>query len=185
MALVNLFLPDGEGTGLVAVRWGPASVRVLILVASIKPGLQGRIADVGSDGVLNKTAALMEIASRWRVWGQGGVASPAAGRPAKFPNLVHLGGARPVWPPSCRGMDARAQPAPIRPRDTTVRVLVAFEDAHGAYGEAITRVLGSLRPVLEVRRALLAEIGRELRGFDPHVVICSRTGDGHLGGRGA
>lgn len=98
MALVNLFLPDGEGMGLVAVRWGPASVRVLILPASIKPGLQGRIADVGSDGVLNKTAALMEIASRWRVWGQGGVTSPAAGRPAKFPNLVHLGGAARLAP---------------------------------------------------------------------------------------
>jgi hypothetical protein len=50
-------------------------------------------------------------------------------------------------------MDARAQPEPVRPRDTTVRVLVAFEDARGAYGEAITRALGSLRPALEARRA--------------------------------
>ncbi len=81
-------------------------------------------------------------------------------------------------------MDARAQPEPVRPRDTTVRVVVAFEDARGAYGEAITRTLGSLRPALEARRAPLAGIGRELRGFDPHGVVCSRTGNGHPGGRG-
>ena len=38
-------------------------------------------------------------------------------------------------------------------RETTVRVLVAFEDARGVYGEAIARALGGLRPDLEVRRA--------------------------------
>jgi hypothetical protein len=47
------------------------SVRVLILAASIKPGLQGRMAEAGSDGVLNKTAALMEIASEAARLGAG------------------------------------------------------------------------------------------------------------------
>ena len=64
-------------------------------------------------------------------------------------------------------------------------MLVAFEDARGVYGEAIARALGELRPDLEVRRAPLAEVGRELRRFDPHVVVCSQTDEGHPRGRGA
>ena len=82
-------------------------------------------------------------------------------------------------------MDARTHPKPARPRDTKVRVLVAFEDARGVYGEAIARALAELRPDLEVRRAPLAEIGRELRSFDPHVVVCSQLNGEHPGGRGA
>ena len=82
-------------------------------------------------------------------------------------------------------MEARAQPEPARPRETTVRVLVAFEDARGVYGEAIARALGGLRTDLEVRRAPLAEIGRELCGFDPHVVVCSQLNGERPGGRGA
>jgi hypothetical protein len=62
-----------------------------------------------------------------------------------------------------------------------VRVLVAFEDVRSVYRETIARAVGELRPDLEVRSAALAEIGRELRGFDPHVVVCSQTGDGHPG----
>ena len=64
-------------------------------------------------------------------------------------------------------------------------MLVAFEDARGVYGEAIARALGGLRPDLQVREAPLAEIGRELRGFDPHVVVCSRLNGERPGGRGA
>jgi hypothetical protein len=59
-------------------------------------------------------------------------------------------------------MDARAHPEPARRRgrrETKVRVLVAFEDARGVYGEAIARALGGLRTDLEVRPAPLAEIG--------------------------
>gem|GEM_PF-1489095 len=66
-----------------------------------------------------------------------------------------------------------------------MRVLVAFEDARGVYGEAIARALGGLRTDLEVRRAPLAEIGRELRGFDPHVVVCSQLNGERPGGRSA
>ena len=62
---------------------------------------------------------------------------------------------------------------------------MAFEDARGVYREAIARALGELRPDLEVRSAPLAELYRELRGFDPHVVVCSQTDEGHPGGRGA
>ncbi len=82
-------------------------------------------------------------------------------------------------------MDARARPQPIRPRDATVRVLVSFEAVRCVYGEAIARALGELRPALEVRTAPLPGIGRELRLFDPHVVVCSQTNGEHPGGRGA
>jgi len=82
-------------------------------------------------------------------------------------------------------MDAFEHPEPGRRGETTVRVLVAFEDARGVYREAIARALGELRPDLEVRPAPLAEIHRELRGFDPHVVVCSRKNGEHPGGRGA
>ena len=84
-----------------------------------------------------------------------------------------------------RGMDARDHPKPNHREATKVRVLVAFEDARAAYREAIARALAELRPDLEVRPAPLAEIGRELRCFDPHVVVCSETAEGHPGGRGA
>ena len=82
-------------------------------------------------------------------------------------------------------MEAFDHPEPVRPRETKVRVLVAFEDVRAVYGEAIARALVELRPDLEVRRAPLAEIGRELWRFRPHVVVCSETDDGHPGGRGA
>ncbi len=82
-------------------------------------------------------------------------------------------------------MDARAQPEPARRGETRVRVLVAFEDVRGVYGEAIARALAELRPDLQVRRAPLAEIGRELCGFDPHVVVCSQLNGERPGGRGA
>jgi DNA-binding NarL/FixJ family response regulator len=74
------------------LRGANPSVRVLILTASIEPGLAGRMAEAGADGVLDKTAALSEIASEVARW--GGAASPATGRPAKFPNLARLGDAR-------------------------------------------------------------------------------------------
>ena len=82
-------------------------------------------------------------------------------------------------------MDASDHPEPVRRGETKVRVLVAFEDARGVYREAIARALAELRPDLEVRQTPLAEMGRELRDFDPHVVVCSRPSGEHPGGRGA
>ena len=82
-------------------------------------------------------------------------------------------------------MEAFDHPEPVRRGETKVRVLVAFEDARGVYGEAIARALAELRPDLEVRQTPLAEMGRELRDFDPHVVVCSRPNGEHPGGRGA
>jgi hypothetical protein len=95
------------------------------------------------------------------------------------------GCARPFPPLNCHGMDAFDHPEPARHGETAVRVLVAFEDARSVYREAIARALGELRTDLEVRCAPLAEIGSELCGFDPHVVVCSQLNREHPGGRGA
>ena len=72
VALLDLMLPDGDGTGLIALlRGANPSVKVLILTASIDPGLPRRMAEAGADGVLNKTAALTEIASEVARLGTG------------------------------------------------------------------------------------------------------------------
>ena len=70
-------------------------------------------------------------------------------------------------------------------RAPRVRVLVAFEDLRRVYRETIAMALADLRPAIEVRPAALAELGPELRRFDPHVVVCSRPGGEYPGGRGA
>ena len=72
VALLDLKLPDGEGTELVAVlRGANPAVKVLILTARIEPGLHERMAEAGADGVLDKTAALTEIASEVARLGTG------------------------------------------------------------------------------------------------------------------
>ena len=66
-----------------------------------------------------------------------------------------------------------------------MRVLVAFERTRSVYTQTISRAIRELRPGMEVRSSLLGELDRELEGFDPHVVVCSRPKDAHPGARGA
>ena len=62
VALLDLMLPDGDGTELIVVlRGANPGVKVLVLSASIEPGLAERVAEAGADGVLNKATALTEI----------------------------------------------------------------------------------------------------------------------------
>jgi DNA-binding NarL/FixJ family response regulator len=62
LALLDLMLPDGDGTDLIAVlRGANPEVRVLILSASIEPGLHERVTEAGADGLLNKTTLPTEI----------------------------------------------------------------------------------------------------------------------------
>jgi DNA-binding NarL/FixJ family response regulator len=62
VALLDLMLPDGDGTELIVVlRGADPGVKVLVLSASIEPGLAERVAEAGADGVLNKATALTEI----------------------------------------------------------------------------------------------------------------------------
>lgn len=67
----------------------------------------------------------------------------------------------------------------------TMRVLVAFENLRSVYSHTIARALRELRPGLEVRSSGLDELERELEGFNPHVVVCSRPNGTHPGVRGA
>src|SRR4028119_779245 len=60
--LLDLMLPDGDGAELIPVlREANPSVRVLVLSASVEPGLRQRAAEAGADGLLNKAEALTEI----------------------------------------------------------------------------------------------------------------------------
>ena len=64
LALLDPMLPDGDGAGLVAVlRGANPKARVLVLTASIEPGLPEGMAQAGADGVLDKTSAVPEIVS--------------------------------------------------------------------------------------------------------------------------
>jgi two-component system response regulator DesR len=64
LALLDLMLPDGDGTELIAVlRGANPEVKVLILSASIEPGLRERVTEAGADGVLNKATPLTGIVS--------------------------------------------------------------------------------------------------------------------------
>jgi len=62
LALLDLMLPDGDGAELIGdLRGANPEVRLLVLSASIEPGLGERAAEAGADGMLNKAAALTEI----------------------------------------------------------------------------------------------------------------------------
>jgi two-component system, NarL family, response regulator DevR len=62
VGLLDLMLPDGDGAELIPVlREANPSVRVLVLSASVEPGLRQRAAEAGADGLLNKAEALTEI----------------------------------------------------------------------------------------------------------------------------
>ena len=64
LALLDLMLPDGDGTELVPVlRGANPGVRVLVLSANIESRLRERAAAVGADGVLNKATPLTWIVS--------------------------------------------------------------------------------------------------------------------------
>jgi DNA-binding NarL/FixJ family response regulator len=67
MALLDVRLPDGAGTQLIEdLRRANPRVKVLILTASFEPGHLERMAEVGADGVLDKTSDLKEIAAEVR-----------------------------------------------------------------------------------------------------------------------
>ena len=83
LALLDLMLPDGDGTSLVAVlRGANPEVKVLVLSASIEPGVRERATEAGADGVLDKTTAPTGIvAAVARLGGWGGDKSNGTGVP--------------------------------------------------------------------------------------------------------
>lgn len=63
VALLDLALPDGQGTDLIEVlREANPQIKVLILSARLEPDLSDRMAAVGVDGVLDKTIYPLELA---------------------------------------------------------------------------------------------------------------------------
>ncbi len=62
LALLDLMLPDGDGAGLIPVlREANPAMKVLVLSASIEPGVHERAAAAGADRTLDKAKAVTEI----------------------------------------------------------------------------------------------------------------------------
>lgn len=72
------------------------------------------------------------------------------------------------------------EPAPRKPL-----ILVAFEEEHRLYREAVTRIVRDLRPHLEVRVSEPDALGTEMTLLDPILVICSRPNTVSPNGRPA
>jgi len=64
VALLDLNLPDGEGSDLIGdLREANPRVKVVILSASMEPGLRDRMAGLGANAVSDKTAGPVDIAN--------------------------------------------------------------------------------------------------------------------------
>jgi DNA-binding NarL/FixJ family response regulator len=73
VALLDLLLPDGDGSALIGVlRGANPRVKVLILTANPEAGLLERMEEAGADGVLDKTSLPQEIADEVRHLASGG-----------------------------------------------------------------------------------------------------------------
>ena len=72
VALLDLYLPDGDGTDLIAeLHQANPHLKVLILTGSVDPDLLDRMDKVGADGLLDKTKSLAQIATEVRRLGEG------------------------------------------------------------------------------------------------------------------
>jgi hypothetical protein len=97
----------------------------------------------------------------------------------------HGGCAESLLPVRCLMATTDEHPTSDVRRAPIMRVLVAFEDVRYVYASTIARAIRQLRPGLEVRSSVLAELHRELGGFDPHVVVCSQPNGERPSARGA
>jgi hypothetical protein len=66
-----------------------------------------------------------------------------------------------------------------------VRVLIAYEDTHRVYAEAMRHAIRGLRPGAEVATCGVAELGAGVGSFDPDLVVSSRPNTVEPGGRRA
>jgi hypothetical protein len=67
----------------------------------------------------------------------------------------------------------------------SVRVLIAYEDSHRVYAEAMRHAIRALRPDAEVATCGIDELGAGVEGFDPDLVVSSRPNTLELGRRTA
>jgi hypothetical protein len=66
-----------------------------------------------------------------------------------------------------------------------MRVLIAYEDSHRSYGEALEGAVRGLRLGAEVSLVQARELASEVDRFDPHLVISNRPNTVDPGGRAA
>ena len=66
-----------------------------------------------------------------------------------------------------------------------MRVLVVYEDSHRAYGQALQRAVGGLRPGVEVSLVQARELAGEVGRLDPHLVVSGKPNTVDPGGRAA
>ena len=66
-----------------------------------------------------------------------------------------------------------------------MRVLIAYEDTHRVYADAMRHAIRSLRPGVEVTTCGAAELGAGVGSFDPDLVVSSRPNTVEPGGRTA
>ncbi len=66
-----------------------------------------------------------------------------------------------------------------------MRVLIAYEDTHRVYSDAMRHAIRGLRPGAEVASCGVAELGARVGSFDPDLVVSSRPNTVEPGGRTA
>ena len=66
-----------------------------------------------------------------------------------------------------------------------MRILIAYEDSHRSYGEALAGAVRGLRPGAEVSLVQARELAGAVRRFDPHLVVSGKPNTVDPGGRAA
>lgn len=64
-------------------------------------------------------------------------------------------------------------------------MLIAYEDSHRSYGQALEGAVRALKPGAEVSVVQARELEAEIGRFDPHLVVCNRPNTVDSGGRAA
>ncbi len=99
--------------------------------------------------------------------------------------LAHMGDAPPRG--GSVGLAGSTDETPKEKGRERVRVLVAYEETHRSYRDAIVRALRGHRPHFTVLGVAPRELEAELERFEPHAVVSSRPSDEYptSGGKGA
>jgi hypothetical protein len=66
-----------------------------------------------------------------------------------------------------------------------MRILISYEESYRTYGDMLERAIGGLRPETDVASCSLAEIGEQVKSFNPHLVVSSGKNTVDPGGRAA
>jgi len=64
-----------------------------------------------------------------------------------------------------------------------MRILIAYENSHRSYGEALAGAVQGMRPHAEISLVQARELGAELGRLDPHLVVSGKPNTVDPGGR--